>query len=134
MSLELKLGTIIIAQTPPLPSGSGADKEKQIEFLSNDMALMVGVGVIALLVLAFFARQSFGGGGRGERRRKRVSESRSVPEASTLPRVPSPREARKDRKRRRRKRSHRPSNPTLGETGGLPPRREEAEATDEVRS
>ena len=114
---------VIVAQGAPLPPTSGVgvpEDEKEVEILSNDMALMVGVGILALLVLAFFAKQSFGGKGR---RRKRVSESRSVPDASALPKVQSPAENTAGRKKRRRQRRHRPSNPTLGETGGLPPRR-----------
>ncbi len=114
----------IFAQGAPLPpvSPEGDGGEKAVGLLTDDMAIMVGLGLVMLAVLAFFARGAFGNGGRsGGRRRKRVSESRSVPEASTLPAIPSPRET---KRRRRRKRSHRPSNPTLGETGGLPPERD----------
>ena len=121
--LENSFLTPLFAQGPSLPSSSLPTEEKDFAYLSNDMALMVGLGIVLLLVLAFFARQSFG---PGTRRRKRVSESRSVPDASMLPRIPSPKET-KDRKRRRRKRSHRPVNPTLAETGGLPPQRENSE-------
>ena len=114
---------VIFAQGAPLPPSSGVgipETEKNIEIWSNDMALMVGVGILTLIVLAIFAKLSFGS---KNRKRKRVSESRSVPDSSTLPRIPSPKETRGKRKERRQKRSHRPSNPTLGETGGLPPQR-----------
>ena len=119
---------VIFAQGAPLPPSSGIgvpDTEKDVEILSNDMALMVGVGILTLIVLAVFAKLSFGG---KNRKRKRVPESRSVPDPSSLPRIPGPKEAKEKRKRRRQKRSHRPSNPTLGETGGLPPQRGDADS------
>lgn len=122
--LENSFITPLFAQGPALPSSSLPTEEKAFVYISNDLALMVGLGIVLLLVLAFFARQSFG---PGSRRRKRVSESRSVPDAATLPRIPSPKETRN--KRRRRKRSHRPVNPTLAETGGLPPQRERSETS-----
>jgi len=128
--VEFKLVSelVIFAQGAPLPPSSGVgvpDTEKTIEILSNDMALMVGVGILTLIVLAIFAKLSFGG---KNRKRKRVSESRSVPDSSSLPRIPSPKETRGKRKKRREKRSHRPSNPTLGETGGLPSERGDADS------
>jgi hypothetical protein len=119
---------VIFAQGAPLPPSSGIgvpDTEKDVEILSNDMALMVGVGILTLIVLAVFAKLSFGG---KNRKRKRVSESRSVPDPSSLPRISGPKEAKEKRKRRRQKRSHRPSNPTLGETGGLPSQRGDADS------
>ena len=116
-----RLQVIVLAQGGALPPTTPlSSPEKEIEIWSNDMALMVGLGMVALLVLAFFAKQAFSG---KERRRKRVSESRSVPKVSALAEIESPRESKERRKRRKRKRSHRPSNPTLGETGGLPPKR-----------
>ena len=132
--IELNLSTklIVFAQGAPLPpTSTQSGNERKVEILSNDMALMVGLGILALLILAFFAKQSFSS---ERRKRKRVSESRSVPDASTLPRIPSPAETRKKNKRRRRKRSHRPSNPTIGETGGLPPQRHSSRSSKENRS
>jgi hypothetical protein len=128
--VEFKLTSevVIFAQGAPLPPISEVgvpDTEKNIEILSNDLALMVGVGILILIVLAIFAKLSYGG---KNRKRKRVSGSRSVPDSSTLPRIPSPKETREERKQRRQKRSHRPSNPTLGETGGLPPERGDADS------
>ncbi len=84
------------------------------------MAALIALGLAILLILAFFAKQSFGPG----KRRKQVTESRSVPTAASLPKIQNPPNNRRQRKRRRR-RAHRPSNPTLAETGGLPPQREE---------
>ena len=134
VGFELKSDFIVIAQGGPLPTTTGIPpKERNLEILSNDLALMVGVGILALLVLAFFAKQSFG---NGSRRRKRVSESRSVPDSSSLPRISSPQEVKRKggHKRRRQKRSHRPSNPTIGETGGLPPQKYGNDTSDHSRS
>lgn len=132
LEFNLPIESVVFAQGAPLPPSSTVPgKEKNVEILSNDMALMVGVGILALLILAFFAKQSF----RSEKRkRKRVSESRSVPDATSLPRISSPAETRQKNKRRRRKRSHRPSNPTIGETGGLPPQRHTNSSSDKDRS
>ena len=121
MGLRVFESGVILAQAAPVPPATGGGGEKQVEFLSNDVAILLAIGLGALLVLAFFARQAFGKPGR---RRKRVSESRSVPDASSLPKIEMPIENKERRKHRRRRRSHRPSNRTLGETGGLPPRRE----------
>lgn len=129
MDLKIASEMVLFAQGAPLPPTSGVgvpETEKNIEIWTNDLALMVGVGILTLLVLAFFAKQSFG----GKKRRKRVSESRSVPNSSSLPQIPAPAETKEKRKRRRQKRSHRPSNPTLGETGGLPPKRDGDERSD----
>lgn len=91
----------------PLPN-SGEDNH--LDLLTSDLALIVGVGFLALLLLAFFAKQSF-----GKRSKRRISENRAVPDLLEHSAI-------KKSKRRKRRRSHRPSNPTLGETGGLPPR------------
>ncbi|MCS1408556.1 MAG: hypothetical protein M2R45_01732 [Verrucomicrobia subdivision 3 bacterium] len=108
----MRVDFVCLAQAPPpTPLWS---HEKKVALWSDDLAGFVALGLIALLVLAFFAKKSFGGW-----KRKRVSESRSVPQVASLPRAESPSENRRRRKRRRR-RAHRPSNPTLAETGGLP--------------
>ena len=78
------------------------------------MALLAALGLGTLLILAFFAKKSFG----AKNRRKQVSGSRSVPDAVSLPKI---RDYPEKRRRKKRRRSHRPSNPTLSETGGLPP-------------
>lgn len=100
---------VCLAQSPPL-----SPPEKEIALWSKDAGILAAVGLGALLILAFFAKQSFG----ISNRRKRVSESRSVPDAARLPKIDKYSEKRRRKKRRR---AHRPSNPTLSETGGLPP-------------
>lgn len=106
----MNLDIVCLAQSTP-PSFP----EKEIALWSKDAGILAAVGLGTLLILAFFAKQSFGVGNR----RKRVSESRSVPDAASLPKI----DDRPDKRRRKkRRRSHRPSNPTLSETGGLPPR------------
>lgn len=101
---------VCLAQSPPPLS----TPEKEIALWSKDAGILAAVGLGTLLILAFFAKQSFGVGNR----RKRVSESRSVPDAASLPKIDKYSEKRRRKKRRR---AHRPSNPTLSETGGLPP-------------
>ena len=107
----MNLDIIYLAQAPPpIPSSS----EKEIALWSKDAGLLAALGLGTLLILAFFAKKSFG----AKNRRKRVSESRSVPDAASLPKI---RDYPEKRRRKKRRRSHRPSNPTLSETGGLPP-------------
>lgn len=106
----MNLDLVCLAQSPPPLSSP----EKEIALWSKDMAILAALGLGILLILAFFAKKSFG----TENRRKRVSEGRSVPNAASLPKIHDYPEKRRRKKRRR---SHRPSNPTLSETGGLPP-------------
>ena len=107
----------------PKPLGSGANQ------IFGDLfwviAAALGVGLI-LLIWAKYLRRS----NRKNRRHSRpgiVSNS-----LKTLPATDTETEAEDDseeesgegserRRRRRRKRGHRPRNPTLAETGGLPP-------------
>jgi len=80
--------------------------------------LIVGValalGVIILLIVLAMHRD--GGGSSKSRRTHRLSKSK--------PQAPGEEGDRKKRRKRhkRRRRDHRKRNPTLSETGGLPPR------------
>ena len=82
----------------------------------DDMALVMGIGLILMLALAlwvkFFRKSS-------ERKVSEKDVFRSVPDGSSLSNENSETERRR-KKRRRRRRDHRPRNPTLAETGGLP--------------
>jgi cytoskeletal protein RodZ len=82
----------------------------------DDMALVMGIGLILMLALAlwvkFFRKSS-------ETRVREKDAFRSVPDGSSLSNENSETERRR-KKRRRRRRDHRPRNPTLAETGGLP--------------
>lgn len=108
--MQFLFSKFAFAQLSPLPPASS--EERKIELFSGDLALMFGIGLVALLILAFFAKQSFG------QKKRRTAENRSVPKVAR----PLNDEGSKSRRRRRRRRTHRPSNPTLAETGGLPPR------------
>lgn len=101
----------------PLPGFgplSPAMKERLIIFGALAVVLVVVVG----WALLFRSRRQRSAR-REERRRRRHSISRSTAKG-----VAEIREYVKDRQRRRR-REHRPRNPTLAETGGLPPVRRE---------
>jgi hypothetical protein len=88
---------------------------------SHDVFLIIGLGLLIALVLFFVVYQT-----RGKRARRNgvVRSSRVL-----YKQEPSSREASSGRvKIRKRRKSHPdnlPRNPTLGETGGLPPLRPE---------
>ena len=99
----------MLAELPKLPTpvdGVG------MHAFSGVGPVLIGVGVItvALLVWAVFLR-------RGPRR-ARARLLQDEPPSSG------------HRRRRHRRREHRPSNPTLAETGGLPPVKANAADTD----
>jgi hypothetical protein len=88
------------------------------------LLVFCSIGLITLMALVWvtFFRK------RGRRRRKHhhAQESPSLDEILEIPKdegAPSP--PKKRRHRRRSGRHHRPRNPTLAETGGLPPVRPE---------
>jgi hypothetical protein len=114
----------ILAQSDPyrttgssLPTPEAGTKEIQ---WFDDMAIVAGVGLVLMVVLAIWAKFLRPVSGKDSRRK---DEFRSVPDASSLSNNLSNSERRR-KKRRRRRRDHRPRNPTLSETGGLPQRKD----------
>ena len=100
-----------LAQVRPEADRSG---QRIFDLLTSDLAVLCALALVLLLLLAFFTWLSFRFTGRdGGSRRNSV-----VPE---VPTSTGSEDSRRHRRRRRR-RTHRPSNPTLAETGGLPPR------------
>ena len=93
----------------------------------DSFIIFAAVIFVSLLILiwAIFIRKP------GQRRRIRRSHSseKAAPEASAVTVVPQQKAESETqssgRRRRRRRREHRPRNPTLAETGGLPPVRQE---------
>lgn len=86
-------------------------------------------GVLVVVTLGVFIWAAFI---RRRRRRKRVHHyPRSRPESISSEAKPAGESSNAEasgsgsRKKRRRRREHRPKNPTLAETGGLPPMRED---------
>ena len=80
------------------------------------MVLLVSILVVAVVVLIWLwlsAKARRRAARREDRRQRRRSYNRQTP-VEDRPPVPSG---------RRRRRKHRPRNPTLAETGGLPPMR-----------
>lgn len=94
-----------------LPELSPAFKEVLI--------LLVGLVVIGLLLLAFARRAqehpTISTSGRRRSRKQRPEKE--------LVSITEQEDGRQKRKFRRRRKSHRPRNPSLAETGGLPPDR-----------
>ena len=96
--------TGFLAATPAIPTIDGVSRNTLSGFIP---VLLVTLAVVALVVIwAVFLRRT----PRDPRDRVLTDESRSS----------------EHRRRRHRRREHRPTNPTLAETGGLPPPKSEA--------
>jgi hypothetical protein len=95
----------------------------KMDHASRDFFIISGaLAVLTLILLAWaaFVRKRKRTQSTGRSRRHSHSPSPSVVETENLDESRHPR-----RKWRRRRREHRPRNPTLAETGGLPPIRPE---------
>ena len=79
----------------------------------------IGLVILLIVIWAIFLRKQ----SRRRRSHHHFSETVHSPRTSAAEDVPPPPETHHKRKRRRRK--HRSRNPTLAETGGLPPVRPE---------
>jgi FtsZ-interacting cell division protein ZipA len=91
--------------------------------LARDIFLIVGALVVLSLILVFWAKSVT----QRKRHRRHTSRSGSGSSESREPAAVT-REHRHHRRRRSR-RDHRARNPTLEQTGGLPPMRDEPSAT-----
>jgi len=104
---------------PPASSSNGSGWSR-VPGLTQDLLLVLGVGVLLLIVLLLWARYF---------RKKRHHHSSSHHHSSIALQegdTDSSEHSRRHRHRRkRRRREHRSRNPTLAETGGLPPPRSE---------
>ncbi len=115
--------TWFLAQSDPHRTGSTIPTPdsgtEEIRWF-DDMAVVMGIGLLLMLVLAvwakFFRKSS-------DKKPGQNDKFRSVPDASALSGEETE-TGRRRKKRRRRRRDHRPRNPTLAETGGLPEPRE----------
>jgi hypothetical protein len=92
--------------------------------LVRDILLIVGAILVLSLILVFWARNIT----RRKRHRRHSSSRAETSPATPQDAVSGGREHRHHRRRRQR-RDHRGRNPTLDETGGLPPLRNESSAT-----
>ena len=96
--------------------------ESGLPRLSPETILLFGVLVVitlALLLLAYILNR------KRHRGLSRSPHPPSLSQSETGKNVASTQASHRRRKRRRRRREHRPRNPTLAETGGLPPVRPE---------
>ncbi len=95
--------------------------------------LGIMLGILAVIVLAVFywavaLRKPEDFRHRRHHWRKRHHEKRSSAEGTSDDEAQEKDESNLfGKRRRRRRRKHRPTNPTLAETGGLPPKRSETE-------
>ena len=110
---------ILLAAAPPADPNFN-DPMLRMRFilpaLRERMVLLVSILVVAVVVLIWLwlsAKARRRAARREDRRQRRRSYNRQTP-VEDRPPVPSG---------RRRRRKHRPRNPTLAETGGLPPMR-----------
>ena len=108
---------------PSVPIG------KTTGLLFKDVLVIIATGLILTLILILWAR--FSARKRKQRHRHHHHNreaSPSVPSSDTLEEGDEEgelRPGRRRRRRRRRRRDHRSRNPTLAETGGLPPTKSE---------
>jgi hypothetical protein len=114
---------LIAAATPDLEeltSGQTPSKTPMFGPMVRDISLILAAVVLLTAVLIYWAAYVRKPKGRNSRSRNASSASHEV-----APR-PAEKSSSSRRRRRRRRRDHRPRNPTLAETGGLPPPKSEA--------
>jgi hypothetical protein len=92
--------------------------------LVRDILLIGGALVILSIVLVIWARNT-----TRHKRRRRHSSSRSEATSAVSNQVAGEVREHRHHRRRRQRRDHRGRNPTLDETGGLPPLRNESSAS-----
>ena len=112
-------GYSLIIAAAPLETQIQEATNKPI-FNTRDALLVIGVSLIVGLVLFLWAYFKF--------RKKPGIEFGPGQSEHEIPRKPEPEESTPGRRRKRlRRRDHRPRNPTLHDTGGLPPPRADGE-------
>lgn len=80
-------------------------------------------GAVALLTVVLLTWATYYAKRRKRRHRHHHHHHQSSPEAVAAAGMSSEPDSSRSHRRRRRRRPHRPRNPTLAETGGLPPLR-----------
>lgn len=118
--LLLFFAQVGLPEVEPWQSSKGNSRELAILF--GAIALLTSVLVIWAVYLRKKRRS------RHRHHRHHHDHSQSGP-ATENPASTDPAAADKPRRRRRRRRDHRPMNPTLAQTGGLPPVRQEQPPT-----
>ncbi len=118
---------VIFAQLEGLnPLNPTAPVSKSSGLLLKDVLLIIGIGLVLASILVLGAR--FYMRHKQQRRNHHHQEHKPVPAKvanDSEHDEDNPRRSRRHRRRRHR-RDHRPRNPTLAETGGLPPAKPEA--------
>ena len=110
---------LIIAAAPSLETQVQEATHKPL-FNAREALLVIGVSLVVGLVLFLWAYFKF--------RKKPGIEFGPGQSEHEIPSRPDPEPSSSGRRRKRhRRREHRPRNPTLNETGGLPPPRAEGE-------
>lgn len=107
-------GRLFLAQIEPVRPGGGGGLGK-LPGLGTDILAIVGAGIfvfVVLMIWAVYFRKKPREGPSPSRVSYRVREDGNIEE-----------QAGHKRRHRRRRKEHRGRNPTLAETGGLPPPR-----------
>jgi hypothetical protein len=91
--------------------------------LVRDILLIVGTLLVLSVILIVWARSA------SRRSKHRLHRSRSTPRNPPSGEVPGGSREHRHHRHRRQRRDHRGRNPTLDETGGLPPMRSESSST-----
>jgi hypothetical protein len=112
---------LLAAARPPgsdLPSpAAGSSQELLVVLIA-----VAGAGLLVLGALTLWLK------GRRSRHRHHRRHTRPETLANAVEQTEEPDELPQRHRRRRRRREHRPRNPTLAETGGLPPPRPQGQA------
>jgi hypothetical protein len=115
---------ILLAQLEALnPLNATLPDSKAGGLMVKNILLIIGIGLGLAGLLAAWARFYVRGRQRQRQRHHRPPEARPAPSRIANDSEPAdePEERGRRRRRRRHRRDHRPRNPTLAETGGLPP-------------
>ena len=119
--------SVMLAQLDGLnPLNPTAPVGRTTGLLLKDVMVIVATGLILAVVLILWARHYV----RRRKRSRRNPHHDRAADSSLTPSVPLAGEGeepqhRRRRRKRRRRRDHRSRNPTLAETGGLPPAKPE---------
>src|SRR2546426_8548985 len=132
----MRTSAFLLAQWEGLnPLNPTAPVSKTTGLLFKDVMLIIATGLVLTLILILRARHYV----RKKKRRHHHHHHRtfdsSVTSTDTMEEEGEAEEThpgRRHRRRRRRRRDHRPRNPTLAETGGLPPSKPEGPSAPSV--
>jgi hypothetical protein len=123
--MHMSISPVFWAQQSP-PLDLVTDQWKRIR--GGSFELFIVLGALTAVTLLVFLWAGFFRKRRRQHARHHGQHHDARPAAASAPpgaSEPALMESRSRRKRRRRRRAHRPRNPTLAETGGLPPIRSE---------